>query len=419
MSLCSRQCTLWFINARRRSGWTIWARRFAGGQQSRLRAIVAAIEGRELPKVEDEEEEEIEDDLEKLVLASDPKDLKLPKAQLVELCKSELDKVVDWVLRGAKDKVGSWMDNIVKEAKVELKKKRKQKRAMRRAVERKKATKILEQLDSEEDELEDTSPPAERRPTSSRAPQQQQQRRPGPYRQPTTLARPATRNTSGASTSGNSYSSFGSMVSGRLRQSSRSSVNTQASSSMDTRASTGGKGKRKASAAPYPPRPSKTRAGHGYSATRPAIAVSPPSPIQTNDDIGIHMLHSVSLYSSIPLPAATSGRHQTTVPSQQQQGFSPMPIWNSTSDGFEGYANLLGPNVQASGGARSPEASSSSRTSGSQGIHFSIPMNMTASVAVGNNWGMPSSSNVTYDASSHQARPAANFGGWLAWSGQS
>lgn len=109
-----RQCTLWFINARRRSGWTNWARRFACSDRVRLRAIVAAIQGRSCKRYPDtEENEEVEERLEELILATEELDRHLTKDELADLCRREFSKIVQWAQQGASQRVGDWMDSLV------------------------------------------------------------------------------------------------------------------------------------------------------------------------------------------------------------------------------------------------------------------------------------------------------------------
>lgn len=109
------QCTLWFINSRRRSGWTAWARRFAGSDQNRIRAIVSTIQGRELPRCDLGDGEELEDNLEELVVYNSAADKHMPRAQLAALCKEEFTRVAEWIQQGPTERIGDWMDRSIAE----------------------------------------------------------------------------------------------------------------------------------------------------------------------------------------------------------------------------------------------------------------------------------------------------------------
>lgn len=112
------QCTLWFINARRRSGWTAWARRFAGSERARLRGIVAAIRGRRLKLGPEERHDEIEEELEALILANEPLDRHLTASELAGLCKAEFARILRWAQEGPSQRVGPWMQMLAADARV-------------------------------------------------------------------------------------------------------------------------------------------------------------------------------------------------------------------------------------------------------------------------------------------------------------
>ncbi|PWN27135.1 hypothetical protein BDZ90DRAFT_260801 [Jaminaea rosea] len=122
------QCTLWFINARRRSGWTLWARRFCRNEPPLTRAIVAAIQGRPiLPTTKSEagegdevdqiRQEQQPDRLEDLIDPADDVEKGLNPTQLAELCRHEFEQVIDWVEQGANQRVGDWMERLAEETK--------------------------------------------------------------------------------------------------------------------------------------------------------------------------------------------------------------------------------------------------------------------------------------------------------------
>lgn len=93
-----QQVVLWYINCRRRSGWTTFFRRFADSDKLRMVRIVDALENGS---------EAIDE-------ALGLKDGSVREAGItVDGCREEFEKVKDWLSMGARERVGDWMKEVV------------------------------------------------------------------------------------------------------------------------------------------------------------------------------------------------------------------------------------------------------------------------------------------------------------------
>lgn len=333
---------------------------------------MAALQGKVLEcSQSDVKKEDTEDSLERLVEAHDIKDRDLTKTELAELCKAEFLKVTEWIEQGAKEKVGDWMDKVVSEAKATLKRKKQDRRAARKVLaERHRgraaaAPRDVEMSESEDDSVE-YGRPAQAwlglRPIRH-IPQQ--------------------RSVSGASSSSSCLSS---VVSGRLGCPSGSS--SSAATSFDSTYERGTSPGRCATAF-------KTESADQYFQQMqvndgwPGIEVCPPS------------------------PTGGLSRLPPFAPQQQQRAEQAHLAYNEQQASTAYSRPPASSNWAAPPGAETLKYDQQSNDSET----FFMP-SVTAAAALGNNWGMPASSSGVEHSVTGQTDEAANYGGWLAWSGQ-
>ncbi|UZJ53299.1 hypothetical protein CBS101457_002619 [Exobasidium rhododendri] len=116
------QCTLWFINSRRRSHWTDFYRHFAHSDKGRMRLLVEFFK-------REEEGEAVEptshsEELIRLLRCPKPSDKSCCQDAMevrVRECREIYTHMMNWLRQITKEQVGDWMDEIVQEAKLELK----------------------------------------------------------------------------------------------------------------------------------------------------------------------------------------------------------------------------------------------------------------------------------------------------------
>lgn len=120
------QCTLWFINSRRRSHWTDFFRQFAHSDKEQMRRLIDCL------RREEDAEEPLDDELEQLLVCYEPLDLgccqDTMESRMIE-CRETYTHMMDWLRQITKEQVGDWMDNIIREAKADLKKEKRARRA--------------------------------------------------------------------------------------------------------------------------------------------------------------------------------------------------------------------------------------------------------------------------------------------------
>jgi hypothetical protein len=112
------QVVLWFINARRRSGWTDFFRKFAWSDKARMSALVDAL------SVSASDRAVVEDATPALrPLLTLSKEGRARKKADIEAdlvaCKAGFAKLIDWVHQTAREKVGDWLDVVLAEAAAE------------------------------------------------------------------------------------------------------------------------------------------------------------------------------------------------------------------------------------------------------------------------------------------------------------
>jgi len=135
------QCTLWFINSRRRSHWTDFFRQFAHSDKERMRRLVECLQ-REEDAVSPGQNEE----LEILLECNKPDDEGCCQDNMddrVKDCREMYTNIMDWIRQVVKEEVGDWMDEVIREAKLEVKR---EKKAMK--VEKKR---LADMYDNKED----------------------------------------------------------------------------------------------------------------------------------------------------------------------------------------------------------------------------------------------------------------------------
>ncbi|WFD33575.1 hypothetical protein MCUN1_000388 [Malassezia cuniculi] len=105
------QAMLWFINSRRRSGWTLFLRKYANGDKTMLMDIAKSLET-ELGGTHTQ----------RGWSAGPTPRTRIPKLTelLPEMSESRLDQmrsdwaaIVEWVTVGVKDRVGDWVDKVI------------------------------------------------------------------------------------------------------------------------------------------------------------------------------------------------------------------------------------------------------------------------------------------------------------------
>lgn len=120
------QTVLWFINTRRRSGWTSFLRKYAHGDKTRMMEIARALESDEGGTHEQRRwsagnyaEEELAQRKERRSTSSESssptlQDVlpELNRSQL-EILRSEWTKIIEHVRIGVKERVGDWIDEVV------------------------------------------------------------------------------------------------------------------------------------------------------------------------------------------------------------------------------------------------------------------------------------------------------------------
>lgn len=136
------QCTLWFINSRRRSHWTDFYRCYAHSDKARMHRFVDCLK-HEI----DVEEPGPNEELEALLVCDNEGCCENDLPTRMRECRETFSQMMDWLRQITKEKVGDWMDDVIREAKVELKKERVAKR-----VERKRIAEVHQQRDNEERE---------------------------------------------------------------------------------------------------------------------------------------------------------------------------------------------------------------------------------------------------------------------------
>jgi hypothetical protein len=129
------QCSLWFVNSRRRSNWTEFFRDFARSDKALMCRLVECLK-----REEGVEEPSKNEDLEKLLRWDDIKREcnfdDSPEAQSeaeemaarVKECREMYTHILEWVQQITKDKVGDWMDEVIREAKQQVKEEKAERR---------------------------------------------------------------------------------------------------------------------------------------------------------------------------------------------------------------------------------------------------------------------------------------------------
>ncbi|PWN45733.1 hypothetical protein IE81DRAFT_285315, partial [Ceraceosorus guamensis] len=108
----AEQCTLWFINARRRSGWTEFYRQFAYGEKDRMRILIQALE-----KDRSAESKHLHE-----MFAIDHKGRRATFMKVnkdVKDCIAAFERMLSWIHQGGQDRVGDWLDEVLAEAAAE------------------------------------------------------------------------------------------------------------------------------------------------------------------------------------------------------------------------------------------------------------------------------------------------------------
>ncbi|TKY90799.1 hypothetical protein EX895_000797 [Sporisorium graminicola] len=107
----THQLTLWFINARRRSGWSNILRKFARGDRSRMMALVKSkmVSSRLSAPLQSDElslirslDDNLSDNLGRPLTAADKKEFE-----------EDWDSMISWIRYGVKEKVGEWVYDLV------------------------------------------------------------------------------------------------------------------------------------------------------------------------------------------------------------------------------------------------------------------------------------------------------------------
>lgn len=149
------QCQLWFINSRRRSGWTHFYREFAFCDKQRMHELVEALRSNDDQRLHS-------------ILSKGRNDCSLDKAEIEQLsdnCKRAWVGIHNWLNQVNADDVGDWMDDVIKEAKEEVKAakalRKEEKRRIREVQERLRADRKRHR--DESSESEEDAPPARRR----------------------------------------------------------------------------------------------------------------------------------------------------------------------------------------------------------------------------------------------------------------
>lgn len=126
-----QQCALWFINSRRRSQWTSLFRQFAQSDKLTMKKLMDHLL----------EEEDVARPGRNLALESilevDAKGIRCNQIELskrVEDCRELFSSLMEWLRQKPKEKVGDWMDEVIEEAKMELKEERKALREERERI---------------------------------------------------------------------------------------------------------------------------------------------------------------------------------------------------------------------------------------------------------------------------------------------
>lgn len=104
--LSYEQCQLWFINGRRRSGWTTFFREYAYSDKYRMHKLIDALQRHDRTAVQN------------LLPASVPQ-LAADTKDIYDDCLASWKKVNDWITQTCDGEVGDWMDEIVQQAKDE------------------------------------------------------------------------------------------------------------------------------------------------------------------------------------------------------------------------------------------------------------------------------------------------------------
>ncbi|PWN52189.1 hypothetical protein IE53DRAFT_312589, partial [Violaceomyces palustris] len=96
---------LWFINSRRRSGWTTMFRTYANKEKNRMVEIVEAL------RREDNGQTDGGKPLEAILTQFGGGSISAK--QKADKCRQEWKKTCDWIRVGVKDRVGDWMREVV------------------------------------------------------------------------------------------------------------------------------------------------------------------------------------------------------------------------------------------------------------------------------------------------------------------
>lgn len=149
------QCQLWFINSRRRSGWTHFYREFSYCDKQRMEELAEALKSNDDQRLYS-------------ILSKGRNDCSLDKAEIEQLsdnCKRAWVGIHNWLNQVNADDIGDWMDDVIKEAKEEVKAakalRKEEKRRIREVQERVRADRKRHR--DESSESEEDAPPARRR----------------------------------------------------------------------------------------------------------------------------------------------------------------------------------------------------------------------------------------------------------------
>lgn len=136
--ITSDQCALWFTNGRRRSRWQEFNRTYGLNLRGRMEHIVEVIrEHNEVPGNADDHSTPcpaLEDILKKDVKGGVVNKSKGDIAKMSSECRKLFAHVIAWVSQSTKERVGPWVEDVIKEVVADEKQRKKQRRAERRRL---------------------------------------------------------------------------------------------------------------------------------------------------------------------------------------------------------------------------------------------------------------------------------------------